>query len=247
MKKKNVQPGAPHAQRVAKRTTGRKSALTKRRAQENTAKQKRRTAKSSHKKTSESGTVKSEPKEMYREFEQLNFNAIHQPKDERTEIITELKIKLPNRPGTHILKAKVDTGAEGNTLPLRTFRNMFPNRVDDLGQPIPGSTKKEHTILTAYNGSNIIQHGSIYIQCGHKDKWKTLKFFVVTTEGPTIIGLPSLRDLELISLHCTIQQKKDPINSVIELKNAYASQFDRIRHFKSDYHIVLKSDHPTKH
>lgn len=162
--------------------------------------------------------MKSEPSDVYREFEQLSFDAIQQQKDDQTEIFTELKIRLPNRPGTHLLKAKVDTGVEGNTLPLRTFRRMFPDKVDDLGQPIPGSTKKEHTILTAYNGSSIMQHGSIGIQCAHKDKWSTLKFFVVTTEGPTIIGLPSLRNLELVSLHCTIKENKDPINSIVELK-----------------------------
>ena len=98
-------------------------------------------------------------------------------------------------------------------------------------------------MLTAYNGSSIVQHGSVCIQCAHKGKWTTLKFFVVTTEGPTVIGLPSLRNLELISLHWTIEEDKGPINSIVELTNSYPNQFDRIGHFKSDYHIVLKSDH----
>ena len=120
---------------------------------------------------------------------------------------------------------------------------MFLDMVDDLGQPIPSSTKKELTILTAYNDSSIMQHGSVCIQCAHKSKWTTLKFFVVTTEGPTIIGLPSLRNLELISLHCTIKEDKGPINFIVELTNSYPNQFDRIGHFKSDYHIVLKPDH----
>ena len=105
-----------------------------------------------------------EPSRLYGEFKQLMFDAVQQQRDNRTEIFTELQIRLPDRPGTHTLKAKVDTGAEGNTLPLRTFRRMFPDKVDDLGQPIPGSTKKELTILTAYNGSSIMQHGSVCIQ-----------------------------------------------------------------------------------
>ncbi|GAB1602684.1 hypothetical protein Ahia01_000548300 [Argonauta hians] len=188
-------------------------------------------------------SVNTEPMEMFTEFEQLSFDAIQQPKDERTEIITELEIKLPNKPGTHKLKAKVDTGAEGNTLPLRTFRKMFPKEVDNLGLPIPGSTKKECTILTAYNGSNIVQHGSINIKCGYKDNWRTLKFFVVTTDGPTIIGLPSLRDLKLISLHCQIKQNRSPITSIDDLRQQYASRFDRIGLFRNEYHIVLKQDH----
>ena len=120
---------------------------------------------------------------------------------------------------------------------------MFPDKVDDIGQPIPGSSKKELTILSVYNGSSIMQHGSVCIQCAHKGTWTTLKFFVVTTEGPTIIGLLSLRNLELISYHCTIKEDKGPINSIVELTNTYRNQFDHIGYFKSDYHIVLKPDH----
>ena len=84
-----------------------------------------------------------EPSMLYREFEQLTFDVVQQQRDNRTEIFTELQIRLPDRPGTHTLKAKVDTGAEDDTLSPRTFRRMFPDKVDDLGQPIPGSTKKE--------------------------------------------------------------------------------------------------------
>ena len=66
--------------------------------------------------------------------------------------------------------------------------------------------------------------------------------FSLTKEGHTITGLPSLRNLELISHHCTIKDK-GPINSIVELTNSYPNQFDHIGHFKSDYHIVLKPDH----
>ena len=69
---------------------------------------------------------------LYREFEQLKFDAVQQQRDNRTEIFTELQIRLPDRLGTHTLKAKVGTGAEGNTLPLRTFRRMFPDKVSEL-------------------------------------------------------------------------------------------------------------------
>ena len=68
-----------------------------------------------------------EPSKLYKEFELLTFDAVQQQRDNRTEIFTELQIRLPDRPGIHTLKAKGDTGAEGNTLPLRTFRRMFPD------------------------------------------------------------------------------------------------------------------------
>ena len=138
------------------------------------------------------------------------FDAIQQQRDDQTEVFAELQIKLLNKPGTHTLKAKVDTGAEGDILPLQSFCRMFPNKVDSLGQPLSGTTQKELTVLTAYNGS-------VCIWFAYKGKWTTLKFFVVTTDGPTIIGSPLLRDLDLISIHCAIQKTQDPINSTSEL------------------------------
>ena len=63
---------------------------------------------------------------------------------------------------------------------------------------------------------------------------------MVTTDRPTIIGLLSLRDLDLESIHCAIQKTPNPINFTSELTNSYPDQFDHIGHFKGEYHIVLK-------
>ena len=105
-------------------------------------------------------------------------------------------------------KIKVDTGAEGNTLPLRTFQQMFSEHEDRNGRPRPGTARKESAVLTAYNGSSIPQHGSIEIQCAYKGEWRLVKFYMVTSNGPTIQGLPFLQDLRLITLHCSIQRTK---------------------------------------
>ena len=43
------------------------------------------------------------------------------------EAFASLDIILLNRKGVHQLKIKVDKGAEGNTLPLRTFQQMLQN------------------------------------------------------------------------------------------------------------------------
>ena len=67
----------------------------------------------------------------------------------RTEVFASLDIILPNRKGVHELKINVDIGVEGNTLPLRTFQQMFPEHVDRHGQPRPGTTQKEAAVLTA--------------------------------------------------------------------------------------------------
>ena len=46
----------------------------------------------------------------------MSFDVIQKRKETQTEVFTELQIKPPNKPGTHILKAKVDTDAEDASL-----------------------------------------------------------------------------------------------------------------------------------
>lgn len=140
--------------------------------------------------------------DMYEQFAQTSFDAIKR-QSKGLRFLQTLISNLPNLQGTHKLKAKVDTGAEGNTLPLCVFRKMSPHKVSTSGHTLSSATRKESTVLTAYNGSSIPQHGSIHT---YKGEWKTLKFFIVTLEAPTILGLPSLRDLELVMMHCIIQE-----------------------------------------
>ena len=137
----------------------------------------------------------------------MSFDVIQQRKDTRTVVFVDLQIKLPNKPGTHILKAKVDTGAEGNTLLCVHLCKMFPNKIDSLEQPLHDAMQEDPSVQIANNESSITQHSSVGIQYPCKGKWTTLKFFVVTTECPTVIGLPSLRDLVLITI-----QKPDKRN-----------------------------------
>ena len=75
-----------------------------------------------------------------------------------------------------------------------------------------------------------------------------MKFYIVTSNGPTILDLPSLQDLRLVALHCSIQRTKcapvnhekntpvipsdnAPINSTKDLIEAYPDQFDLIGNF----------------
>ena len=142
---------------------------------------------------------------------------------------------------------------------------MFPEHVDQNGRPRPGTTRKESAVLMAYNGSSIPQHRSIQIHCAYKGEWRLVKFYIVTSNGPTILGLPSLLDLRLVTRHCSIQRTKcapvnhetntpvtpsdnTSINSTKDLIEAYPDQFDRIGNFSGEYHIVLRSNnHPIVH
>ena len=180
-------------------------------------------------------------------FDELSFSEItqHGAHDSRTEVFTSLKVKLPRRPGTHKLKVKVDTGAGGNTLPLRTFKQMFPEQTDEQGFPRSGATQPKNTILTAYNGSTIRQFGVISIKCRHdpQGEWTMANFFVVDTNGPAILGLPTSRQLQLITLHCHVDvqegSEQPPIHSTQDLIKAYPGQFDKVGNFAGSYKIVI--------
>ena len=60
-------------------------------------------------------------------------------------------------------------------------------------------------ILTAYNGTQIENYGSIDLCCKseHTD-WVECKFHVAETPGPAILGLPSYKSLKLVTLHCSV-------------------------------------------
>ena len=70
-------------------------------------------------------------------FESLSFDSVNNESgDTRDEIFAMINITLEDRP--HIpatLKAKVDTGASGNILPLRIFRRMYPTKLNAEGFP----------------------------------------------------------------------------------------------------------------
>ena len=187
------------------------------------------------------------------QFEHLSFASLTTngtTMDTRDEVFANLDIKLPNiRKGqTADLKVKVDTGAQGNILPLRVFRKMFPDAI--TGQhPTHGTLMpRDHTILSAYNGTRIPQHGTIQLACRYQQSdWVDAEFFVADTEGPAILGLPNSRQLRLVTLHCaieknTISQQADPIGSTQVLKQTYPDRFDTLGNFPGTYHIVTDPD-----
>ena len=103
-----------------------------------------------------------------------------------------------------------------------------------------------HPILTAYNGTRIDQFGVVTIPCQYSHgRWSDTKFSLLDTEGPGIIGFPSLRQLDLVKLHCAVQADEQSIQSnenngvhIDDLLKQYPNQFDCIDNIHDEYHIV---------
>ena len=99
--------------------------------------------------------------ELLFESIQIDSSAVNPTRD---EAFAKVQFELPNiNHSKPMLKMKVDTGAQGNILPLQIYRKMFPDYVDDNG--FPTGTIPTQTKLTAYNGTPILQHEVCSIKC----------------------------------------------------------------------------------
>ncbi|XP_038052821.1 uncharacterized protein LOC119725487 [Patiria miniata] len=174
--------------------------------------------------------------------------------DNNREAYTTLDVICPDLIGTHRLITKVDTGAGGNTLPLRTIKQMYGCRWKSFVQPVK-------TKLTAYNGTEIVCLGCIELLCRYKTpKWTKNRFYVVDVPGPAIAGLPMCCELEVVTIHSTESSPQPPaspkqpgvgepqnlshdtIKSVHDLVRLYPNQFDTIGNFKARATLHLKED-----
>ena len=103
----------------------------------------------------------------------------------KTKILTILQIKLPHCNGIDDLKVKVDDGAEGNILPLNSFRIMFPHALDTNSYPKPGFLRGSKTALECYNDGKLIKHGSIKLRLQHYLEVISRPFFLCCRDQNT--------------------------------------------------------------
>ena len=120
----------------------------------------------------------------------------------KTKILTMLQLKLPHHNGIDDVTVKVDDGAEGNILPLNSFRAMFPHALDANGYPKPGFLRGSKTMLEYYDNGKLVNHGSIKLRLQHylEGSFQDHSFYIVETKTlkPIIIGHPASIRLGLI-------------------------------------------------
>ena len=73
----------------------------------------------------------------------------------RDEALTHISVQLTTPPlnNTACMRVRVDTGAQGNVLPLRVFSGMFPEYMDNNIPKVSVLEQYNNTKLTAYNGT----------------------------------------------------------------------------------------------
>ena len=181
----------------------------------------------------------------------------------KTYVLTHLDVKLPNRPGRDTLKVKLDMGA--NILPVRTYRNMFPERMLADGTPYPEYLQSTN-IEFECNKDSIIRS----LRCINLDialpgkKMITAQFFLSNHHNQVLIGHPSCDRLGAYTLHMKnlapkfdqnkllpqlseVQQtapEEGPITRVDDLMRRYPDRIDIIGKFEGEYHMVTDPNVP---
>ena len=161
------------------------------------------------------------------EYEHVSFSEvrINSVAAEDSEEFVTLDLDL-RRKFSADLKVKVDTGAQGNTLPLRIFKRMFPEKLNDAGLPDPRMISRSQTILTTYDGNRLEQLGCITIPCQYSNRsCRDVSFYIVDVEGPAILGLPDLKAFKIVTIHHAIDAA-EPVKCTKDLVKMYPKQFD---------------------
>jgi hypothetical protein len=95
------------------------------------------------------------------QFERMTFSVINIDALTRNEAFATITIEPYHNRRTN-LKGKVDTGAAGNIIPVRVYRQLS-NHIPENGTPL--QTRPSTATLTDYNGHVIEQHGTVSMPC----------------------------------------------------------------------------------
>ena len=132
-----------------------------------------------HSKMSQSTNAKSKPLEgLYTDTDP----------DDRSEIITDITIRMPGKAGTMMMEVKVDPGAQPSCIPLHKFKTLFPHLCRD-GLPKEGLLDNTQNEFQSYNGGDMMCYGHLLIDVKDKvtKKYHPIRFYVMNTDVPRIL------------------------------------------------------------
>ena len=132
-----------------------------------------------HSKMSQSTNAKSKPLEgLYTDTDP----------DDRSEIITDVTIRMPGKAGTMMMEVKVDPGVQPSCIPLHKFKTLFPHLCRD-GLPKEGLLDNTQNEFQSYNGGDMTCYGHLLIDVKDKvtKKYHPIRFYVMNTDVPRIL------------------------------------------------------------
>ena len=125
---------------------------------------------------------------------------------------TTLKCETPDGQSSDQI-FKIDTGADGNLIPISMFAKLFPKvSLDALNR-----TVNKSVTLFAYNDTEIKQFSTCSVRLNFKRKSQVCKFFVVEHET-AIVGITDSEKLGLIQVNFDMVRKENHIKIINEVK-----------------------------
>ena len=108
--------------------------------------------------------------------------------DNRSEIITDITIRMPGKAGTMMMEVKVDPGAQPSCIPLHKFKTLFPHLCRD-GLPKEGLLHNTQNEFQSYNGGDMTCYKHLLIDVKDKvtKKYHPIRFYVMNTDVPRIL------------------------------------------------------------
>ena len=108
--------------------------------------------------------------------------------DNRSEIITDITIRVPGKAGTMMMEVKVDPGVQPSCIPLHKFKTLFPHLCRD-GLPREGLLDNTQNEFQSYNGGDMTCYGHFLIDVKDKvtKKYHPIRFYVMNTDMPRIL------------------------------------------------------------
>ena len=91
---------------------------------------------------------------------------------------------------SHIVKVKLDTGAQVNVMPLALYKALGKD---------PKKLKPTNTNLTAYGSNKIEVLGCCHLKSRYRNSVRLLEFYVANAGAPCALSLKACQDL------CTYQ------------------------------------------
>ena len=132
-----------------------------------------------HSKMSQSTNAKSKPLEgLYTDTDP----------DNRSEIITDITIRMPGKAGTMMMEVKVDLGVQPSCILLHKFKTLFLHLCRD-GLPKKGLLDNTQNEFQSYNGGDMTCYGHLLIDVKDKvtKKYHPIRFYVMNTDVPRIL------------------------------------------------------------
>ena len=124
--------------------------------------------------------------------------------DNRSEIITDITIRVPGKAGTMRMKVKVDPGTQPSCIPLHKFKTLFPHLCRD-GLQREGLLDNTQNEFQSYNGRDMTCYGHFLIDVKDKvtKKYHPIRFHVMNTDMPRIrISHAASYSLGLVKVLC---------------------------------------------